>query len=511
MLINSINNGDWLRYRASIDPNKTALYYKNCAYTFGNLDELTDKLVLKLMENKLKSRDFVAIYMSTSLECILSVWACMRMGVVFVPINTTLTFSEIEHQLNMVPLSMILYNSKSSEYADGWVTSHEKSLLIDQKDLEKISVIEEKIGPFESPDLHSIVFTSGSSGFPKPVKLTYSNIFFSAISSAFRLGINKDDVWLSCLPLFHVGGLSILYRSVLYGTAVILHEKFNLEAINEALDANQVTQISLVPTMLYRIVNTRKTWPDSLRLILLGGASASQELIKQAEGMPNKSGSKKESFIATTYGLTEAASQVATLSPSKIAEKPSSVGKALMFNTIRIIDQNGEIISQPNIIGTVHVLSPSVSPGYYEKGDDISSSSPLIKQEFNSLNTGDIGYLDEEGDLFILQRRSDLIISGGENIMPAEVEDALVSLDYIDKAVVVGIKSDEWGQVVSAMIVPNCDVKTEKISDDLKKLIAKYKIPKLYKFVGELPENSIGKIDKVRIKKILQEEFDKAK
>ncbi len=182
----------------------------------------------------------------------------------------------------------------------------------------------------------AIIHTSGTSGQPKGAVLTYGNFFYSAMASAYRLGHQPNDRWLCVLPLYHVGGLSILMRAVLYGITVDLHQRFDLDAVNAALDTEPITMISLVPTMLYRLLESRTHWPESLRLILLGGAGASPELIERCRALNLP--------VATTYGLTEAASQVATALPEDVYRKPGSVGKPLLFTKLRIVNSENETV-----------------------------------------------------------------------------------------------------------------------------------------------------------------------
>ncbi|MCB8987976.1 MAG: AMP-binding protein [Ardenticatenaceae bacterium] len=262
----------------------------------------------------------------------------------------------------------------------------------------------------------------------------------SAQASAERLGVQADDLWLSVLPLYHVGGLAVVWRSCLVGTAVDLHARFDLDAINEALDTKPITLISLVPTMLHRLLQARQTWPDTLRLVLLGGAAAPPDLLQQAQAVHLP--------VATTYGLTEAASQVATMLPQAVTRKPGSVGKPLHGTTLDIVDEHGRSLP-PHTIGEIVVSGPTVMAGYFISDFGLGISEEGLqnpKSEIRNLHTGDMGYLDEDGDLWVVQRRSDLIVSGGENVYPAEVEAVLRSHTAVANACVVGLPDPEWGR-----------------------------------------------------------------
>jgi O-succinylbenzoic acid--CoA ligase len=221
---------------------------------------------------------------------------------------------------------------------------------------------------------------------------------------------------------------------------------------------------------------------------LLGGAAASPELIRRCveQGVP----------VSTTYGLTEAASQVATSLPSEVVSKPGSVGKSLMFTSVHIVDERGHSLPEGEY-GEIVVTGPTIMKEYYN--DPESTAQALRNAE---LHTGDIGYLDSDGDLWIVQRRSDLIISGGENIYPAELEQIMKLHPAIQDVCVVGIEDNEWGQRVSAAIVlrDGASLTTDEITAFCRQSLAGYKVPRTIKFVAELPRTASGKIERVVVK-----------
>ena len=296
------------------------------------------------------------------------------------------------------------------------------------------------------------------------------------------------DLWLSPLPLYHVGGLAALFRCCLFGAALVLQNGFDLDEVMHRLHNEKITLVSFVPVMLYRLLN-QVNWRDTaLRAVLLGGAAAPEELLQQslAAGVP----------VALTYGLTEAASQVATLHPKDVLRKPGSVGKGLIYTSIRVIDQQG--VEQPSgEIGEVLVSGSTVMAGYY---GDPEATSQVIRAGW--LHTGDMGYLDSDGDLWIIQRRSDLIVSGGENVYPVEVEKVLHKHPAVAEACVVGLSDPEWGQRVAAMVVvkTGCDLKEEALLSFARSLLAGYKQPRQICFVSEIPRTSSGKVDRQRVR-----------
>jgi len=327
--------------------------------------------------------------------------------------------------------------------------------------------------------------------------LTFGNHLWSANASAYRLGLQTNDRWLSSLPLYHVGGLAVVFRSCLYGTAIVLHSRFDIDAFEASLEEDAVTITSLVPTMLQRLLNARhnRPWPASLRLVLLGGAAAPPELLEQcqAEHLP----------VTTTYGLTEAASQVATPSLADMLRKPASVGRPLMFTRMRIVDETGATLP-PGELGEVIVQGPTVMAGYY---CNPQATARTLRDGW--LYTGDIGYLDEEGDLWLVQRRSDIVITGGENVYPTEIEAALRRHPAVADACVVGVPDREWGQRVAAMVQlrPSQKLTEAEMADFLREHLAGYKRPRLIEFVESLPQTASGKIERRTIAERLMRRY----
>ena len=397
-----------------------------------------------------------------------------------VTLNTRLTDAELQWQMEFTALELVIGEDRE------WGEEHGVKLVRPPKFDEDVSFEVSKIASsrpqssFET--IQSIVFTSGTTGRPKAVPITFGQHFFSATASAFNLGVELHDLWLSCLPLYHVGGMAVLFRSCLYGTAVDLHARFDIEEINRAVDTKPITLISLVPTMLLRLINARESWPSSLRLVLLGGAATTPELIARAEMHHLK--------LSVSYGMTEAASQIATLLPDSVRQKPGCVGRPLLFGQIKIVAENGKPAATSEY-GEIWVTGPNITHGYLDQ--------PQINaQRFVDgwFKTGDIGYLDEDGDLWLVQRRSDLIISGGENVYPVEVERALRQHLAIADVCVVGVPDLEWGQIVAAMVVvePGQSISAKELEDFGRGQLAGYKIPRLIDFVSELPRTASGKI-----------------
>ncbi len=471
---------DWLSAQARANPHGVALAFAGDAWTWRALHEDVDALCRRLATLRLPAGGIIAMHLPNSAQAVQCVHAAARMGFTLSPLNTRLTHAELRAQLALLQADALVCNDAALCEAMRDVTS--QAVTMDALLAQPAQAFEQQ--PLQLNHLQAIVFTSGSAGAPKGVSLTFGNHLYSALGSAARLGALPTDCWLSCLPLYHVGGLSVVFRAALYGFTIALHERFDVAVFRQALVDQPITLVSLVPTMLRRLMDADVTWPASLRATLLGGAAAPAALLAEAlaRGIP----------IATTYGLTETASQVATQTPEATTRKPSSVGRPLLFAQVRIVDGSGGALPA-NMIGEIVVRGPAVMQEYFRNAP---ATARALRD--GALFTGDLGYLDDDGDLFLVQRRSDLIVSGGENVYPSEVEEALRAIDGVEDALVIGLPDEEWGQRVAALITPRDGELLEvDLRSALSGRVAGYKIPRVMRIVPQLPLLPNGKIDRV--------------
>ena len=313
--------------------------------------------------------------------------------------------------------------------------------------------------PYDGARAATVMFTSGTTASAKPVVATLDNWLWNALGSALALGLDVEERWLCPMPLAHVGGLAIALRSAVYGTTVVLQERFDTEACLAALmdGALRVTLVSLVPTMLARLLDAGLERPPTLRRVLLGGAPIAPALLARAQ--------RAGVVVSTSYGMTETCSQVVC------------DGVPLLGAQVRLTG-DGEVL----------VRGPSVSAG------------ALAADGW--LHTGDLGALDERGRLTIVGRRSETIITGGENVAPAEVEAVLVEHPSVADAAVVGRPDPEWGEAVVALVVPaNARQPTaELLRAHCASRLAAFKVPKRFEQVTELPRNAAGKLLRDRLR-----------
>jgi len=482
---------DWLRERGRLSPDRMAIAAEDASLTYRELDTAADIMASRLIGTGVRRGEVVALLAQNSASYAVATHALARAGAVLMPLNLRLTPAELAWQLNDAVVHRVLYDRAQHDLA---VAIREAVIPLELLSVEKLGARPEALEErahhtSEDPavDLaatHSVVYTSGTTGRPKGALLTYGNHLWSATASALNLGLRADDRWLACLPLFHVGGLSILLRSVIYGTTAVIHAGFDPARVNAAIDHERITIISVVATMLQRMLDERsdRPYPDSLRCVLLGGGPAPEALLHRCAeiGVP----------VVQTYGLTETASQIATLSPEDALRKLGSAGKPLFGAELRIVDESGAACP-PGAAGEIVVRGPSVTPGYLNHPDETEAT---IRDGW--LHTGDLGHLDEEGYLYVLDRRNDLIVSGGENVYPAEIEAALQAHPDVIEAGVYGVEDERWGRAPVAIVVLRNGASTdaEALLVFCRDRLAAYKTPKRIEFADALPRNAAGKL-----------------
>ncbi|MCS7246482.1 MAG: o-succinylbenzoate--CoA ligase [Thermomicrobium sp.] len=483
---------EWLAWRAAVTPERLALVWGERQWTFQALAREADGWARRLAGLGVGFGDRVALCLSNRPETVILVHAASRLGAVLVPLNVRLAAAELLRLLGDAEPRVVLVETATRDKVAAW-SGHVVDIDRDLDGLSDRCVDLRR--DVESDDVHTLVYTSGTTARPKGVVLTYGNHWWSALGSSLNLGHVASDRWLLCLPLFHVGGLAILFRSVIGGFAVELHERFDAAAANEAIDRG-VTLASVVGTMLWRMLEERggQRYPAHLRAILLGGGPAPRPLLERCAAMAVP--------VLQTYGLTESASQVTTLAPEDALRKLGSAGKPLYPTRVRITRQNGSEAA-PGEPGEIEIRGPVVTPGYWRRPE-------LTEQVFRDgwLRTGDVGYLDADGYLYVLDRREDLVLTGGENVYPAEVEAVLLGHPAVAEAAVVGISDLEWGQRVVAAVVlrTGANVSEEELVAWCRAQLAGYKVPRAIRFVAELPRTASGKVQRWRVRQQWEED-----
>ncbi|MFK2824743.1 o-succinylbenzoate--CoA ligase [Bacillus sp. B190/17] len=473
---------NWLKQRAFLTPERPALHFEGNVWTFSELYEKALRWASALEKQGLKEGDRVGLLVQNTPNAVYVIHALQQLGVSAVLLNSRLTANELLWQLEDTAAAAVLYDPVYQKAVEELNGHFFRISLASLSSPEGFSCREE----FLLDDICSIMYTSGTTGNPKGVQQTYGNHWWSATGSALNLGLQEKDCWLCTVPLFHISGYSILMRSVIYGTSVRLYKRFDEKEINKALKRGDGTIISVVSAMLSRLLASLEgKYHPHFRCMLLGGGPAPKPLLEAC--------AEKQIPVFQTYGMTETASQIVTLPPEYSLTKLGSAGKPLFPCQLKID-------AEPHSEGEILVKGPNVTIGYLhrEKANRTAFTNGWFR-------TGDIGYVDEEGFLFVLDRRSDLIISGGENVYPAEVEAALLSHPAVSDAGVVGVADEKWGQVPAAFVVVNKPVGAAVLRQFCEERLAKYKCPYYFFQLDELPRNASKKL----LRRELKNEFEK--
>lgn len=470
------------------EPQKVFLTSEHGMYTYSDLERFTG-FFLDIIKRKSDSIKWPIAFLSESSDLLIfSIAAAWNLGIPIIPLSPKLSQKELEAIVQELSPSLIFCDTANRNRLSGEDVVHmdENFFLnaftfdIRELDLPAPSKIKES-------SIFGYFLTSGTTGKSKIVPLKRRQMISAAKASAKNFQPEPNHFWLLCLPLNHVGGISIIFRSLLYGSAIYRMGRFNEEMVTEFLSENPRFQAaSLVPTMLSRLLKNPlfKTHRD-FKAILLGGGPTTQQLLKRSveRGIP----------IVSSYGMTETCAQIVTnamTTPSGMYTPLKSVGKPFPPNELQIRDNKGKVLGK-NQSGMIWLKGPQVFDGYY----DMDENSDVFDKN-NWFKTGDYGHLNGFDQLFIESRREDLIITGGENVNPVEVEEAIQRLPLIKEAVVIGIPDEEWGQKVTAVITllngqtPDINEMKKMLSSEL----TDFKIPKELVVVDKLPKTVMGKV-----------------
>ena len=431
---------NWLAQRAQSCPERTALVTEASSVTYAELEAEATWVARRLAAYGVRRGATAALTVHPRREEVVLLHALMKLGSVALPLSPQLTEAERAALLAAERPAVDLNDAAE-------LTQTEADLPL--------------LGEHDMDDLQCRILTSGTSGEPRPVSLTYGNFLFSAVGSAFNIGVDPGDRWLCCLPLSHVAGLSIILRSVIYGTTAVLLDGFDTEQVASTLVSGDISLLSLVPTQLIRLLEAGADLSRP-RAILIGGGPVLPDALRDAL--------ERGATVVQTYGMTETCSQVTTLAPADAKRKVGSAGRPLLTTHVRIED--GEILVQGPTVSR-EALDPD---GW--------------------LHTGDLGHIDEEGFLYVTGRSSEVIVTGGENVMPAEVEAVLVSHPAVADAAVVGQPDPEWQEAVCALVVLGGDSEAseEELRAHCSAALARFKVPKRVDFVSSLPRTASGKL-----------------
>lgn len=483
MLLGEGPDTDWVHRRATTTPTATALRVpsSDSQWTFTELDAAVTRTAERLHTAGVESGTHVGLLTTRQAPFVTGVFGTIRLGGTAVPLHTRLPEAELASRLDKADIEYLICDAETEATGARAGTDTPTLLTIDTPTTDHatgpLATLERQDIPDTAPATNwLIMFTSGTTGVPKPVVITARNLYASAVSSGFRLGVEATDHWLDPLPPYHMGGLAPVFRSVLYGTTVVMQDGFDPTTTRSIMEELPITGLSVVPTMLEDMLEDGPLPP--VRFVLCGGAPTPPELIDRCatRGVP----------VCPTYGMTETASQVATVTPGEAHVAPETVGHPLYGMEITILDDGDP---QPRgATGEIVVDGPMVTPGYYN-----APTATEAAFDEHGLHTGDRGKLTEAGRLVVLGRNDRMIISGGENIDPQVVEDVITSHPAVTAAAVVGIPDDRWGEQVGAAVVGN--VTPADVYDACRAELAKFKCPQQVLVIEKLPRTPSGTID----------------
>ncbi|GAB3555944.1 acyl-CoA synthetase [Spelaeicoccus albus] len=513
--------GSWLRRRRPKTGDSAALVTDEATLTYAQLSDRGDRLADAMATRGIGKGDRVAYLGENDPAFVETFFACGVLGAIFVPLNTRLAPPEIRFQLQDADVRLLVHSRALRELAisSAKETEVERRLAVGddepasgvtrrpESDGEETRRSEAELseedyeetlagGELTARDVAvglddgaMILYTSGTTGRPKGALLTHGNITWNCMNVIVDMDVNRHDVALMISPLFHVASLDMgLLPMLLKGATVVLESKFVPERVLEHIERYKVTSLNGVPTT-YQLLCEHPDWAttdiSSLNKLTCGGSAVPMYVLEayEARGLGFSNG----------YGMTETAPGATTLPPWRSREKAGSAGLPQFFTDIRIADPMGEVLPAGEV-GEIQIQGPNVIREYWNRPD--ASAAAIADGEW--FRSGDMGYVDDDGFLFVSDRLKDMIISGGENIYPAEVEMVIIELEAVADVAVIGVPDEKWGEVPRAVVTvrDGASLTEEELRGHLDGRLARYKIPKSLVIVEELPRTASGKIRK---------------
>jgi O-succinylbenzoic acid--CoA ligase len=461
---------NFFSFRLSKDLTAVANYKEQLTYKKLFID--SNHLASALSKLGIKKKGYIPILLEDGTSFIKATISLWMIGAVPVPLNTKYLDSEIESILDNYNFKFLISDKEI------FLGKSAKEITVIKYN--EIKLTKDKLD-FQSPKLNNesvVIFTSGSTGFPKGVVHTFKSLINQIEKSQIVLNQKKNDRWIASLPFYHIGGFQIICRSLLYGCSIIIPKSLSFENLGESISRLKPTHISLVSAQLDKLINQKIAAPKSIKVSLIGGGFVEDDLIHQSA----KIGWKP----IRVYGSSETASLITSINNKEIKLKPESSGKPLEGVKIRI-NKDSEIL----------IKSSGLFKEYL-----FDKKETELKKKNGFYYSGDLGFLDKDGYLFVEARRNDLIVSGGENVNPIEVEKVLKSFDFIKEACVFPKPNKIWGQIVAAVVVSKDSKIDEKyLREKLKQKLAGFKVPKEIIFTKNLPKTALGKLAREKIKR----------
>lgn len=486
---------DWLKRWNTYAPQSCAIKDGETGreYTYAEFFRISNSGA-HLLEQKyqIQKGDRVAVLATNELEYVFLFFSLQRLGAIMVPINYRLTQREVNHILSDCRPKLILFQEAYQQIIDHLPGDLAAETLLFH-DFSELIMSEKTPGDFhfvpEMNDPVMILYTSGTTGSPKGAVLTYQMLFWNSINTTFRLNISQSDSTVIFLPFFHTGGWNVLTTPFIHrGAKVIFLKKFDADQILQLSAREKVSILFGVPTTMDMMAKSpafQELDLSSIRYAIVGGEPMPLELIK--------TWSQKNIPIRQGYGLTEFGPNVFSLNEEDSLRKIGSIGFPNFYVEAKILDNDHKELGA-NQVGELVLKGPMCMQGYWQND---KATNETIKNEW--LYTGDLVRKDEEGYFYVVGRKKDMFISGGENVYPAEVEQVLRAHPSVAEAAVVGFPDEKWGEVGKAFVVLSQETSIEELQRHCLENLAKFKIPKHFKFLPALPKGDSGKVLKRKL------------
>ena len=515
-----MNTTDFLNIATAICPDKAAMVFEGKRYTFSELNERANRLANGLLKMGVKKGDRVALLEVNCNQCVETYFAVAKIGAMYVPLNFRVKENELAYMLDTADATTLIageryLNLVRAVRPDLKTVQHFISIGSKQDDMlcyEEIiasSSPDEVVAEIEDDDTTILMYTAGTTGFPKGVMLSHSSFAVYVMENVTPADPVSEERNILTVPLYHVAGIQAVMAAIYGGRTLVMERQFDAKEWMELVQREKVNRAMMVPTMLKQLIDH----PDfdkydlsSMKVITYGAAPMPLPVIKKAlEFFPDVA------FI-NAFGQTETASTITALSPEdhmltgtqeeidKKLKRLTSIGKPMRDIEMKIIDEDGNELPDGEI-GEIVARGPRVMTGYWK--DEEKTQKTIDKDGW--VHTGDMGYKDEDGYFFLAGRATDMIIRAGENISPEEVEEVIHAHPYVEECAVIGIPDETWGEEPIAIVC--CKAGMSLTEDELieycREKLASYKRPRSVVFVDKLPRNPMGKV----LKKDLREKY----
>lgn len=497
-----MNIGSSLGRNARIIPDTVAIYSQEKTYTFDQLNRIVNRLAHGLTSLGIKKGDKICLMMKNSEYVPFALFAALKIGAVTVPINVRLTIGEVAYIIDHSDAKIIFYDDEFGELVEharsskvGHCIAVHQATVNGHLSFDQV-LAENENDPdviVEQHDYSHILYTSGTTGKPKGALFDHYGSVIYIFNSLGLKGENLESRILHFMPFYHGAGFSALFKGLFIGQTIVIQQNFIPVEVIKAIETYQINYILAVPTMynmILQVPNIEDYDLSSLKILAYGGASMPSDLLRKCMERFNTA-----QFV-NRYGLTEGGPGGIALYPEDHKDKFGASGKARFLMEARVVDQQGNDVA-PGEIGELILRGDMVMKGYFKNPE---ATAEALREGW--LYTGDMCTIDEDRFITLVDRKKDMIISGGANVYSVEVENVLYSFEGIQEAAVIGLPDDKWGETVTAIIVPKQgnSIDTDKLIEFCRANLAGYKLPRNIFFMDELPRNATGKILKYKLR-----------